>query len=253
MEQWAGKTAVVTGASGGIGAATVVALAQHNVNVVGLDCRMEQLQALTEENKHLPGKITPLECDVMKPDSITAAFNHIEKHFGGVDILVNNAGTRRNGGILDLSKPDENYTLAIDTNLTGMLLCTRRAFNTMKMKNLGYIINLNSVVGHMTPQPSMAIKGSNIYGATKHAVKTFTEMVRLELAVADNKNIRVTSLSPGTVATGFAEASGANPIIYKENPSLQAEDVADAIILLLSTKPGVNITELTIQPTGEKL
>lgn len=77
--------------------------------------------------------------------------------------------------------------------------------------------------------------------------------MRLELAVGDNKHIHVTSVSPGCVETGFAEASGADPGIYKKQPALQPQDIADTIVYLLGTKPNVNISELTIRPTRETI
>lgn len=252
MENWKGKVAVITGASAGIGAATAIKLAEHGVTVVGLARRQERILELAEQHKNLPGKIYSHACDIMDADSITTAFDYIEKCYGGVDILINNAGTRRKAETLDLNTPDEDYTLTINTNLTGLLLCTRRAFKTMKTKPIGYIINVNSVAGHMTPNATYVGMGANVYGATKHALTNLTDTLRLELAVADDKRIRVTSLSPGLVETEFAKTARSDPGLYKTRPALSADDVADAVIYLLGTKPSVNISELTIHPTGEK-
>lgn len=191
MDKWAGKVAVVTGASAGIGAAIVEELAKYKINVVGLARRKDRIEQLAKENKNLPGKIYAVECDVTKTESITAAFNWIEKNLGGVDILVNNAGTFRKAEALDLSVPDESFTLTIETNLTGLLLCTRKAYKLMQNRPLGYIININSIAGHMSAGALPSSFGLNIYGATKHAVTNATEVFRLELAAAENRNIRV--------------------------------------------------------------
>lgn len=187
MDKWAGKVAVVTGASAGIGAATAIELAKHKIIVVGLARRKEKIEALAAANKNLPGKIHAVECDVTKSESITAAFDLIEKKFGGVDILVNNAGTIRNGMLTDLKKPDEDFLLQIDTNVKGLVLCSRRALKTMQQREAGYIININSVAGHMTPSGLSVQFGVNLYGATKWAVTNLSEVLRLELAGTGNK------------------------------------------------------------------
>lgn len=186
MEKWSGKIVVVTGASAGIGAAIAIELARQNLTVVGLARRKEKIEALAVAN-NLPGKIHAIECDVTEPESIAKAFDQIEKRFGGVDILINNAGTIRNGQLTDLNKPDEDFLLQINTNVTGLILCTRRALNTMKKRDLGYIININSVAGHATPSSAYVQFGVNIYGATKFAVTNLTEVLRLELAGNGNK------------------------------------------------------------------
>lgn len=261
MNQWKGKVAVVTGASAGIGAAIVEQLVKHGVTVVGMARRKDRVQALAESNKKQPGKIYAVECDVMSSDSITKAFEWVEKNLGGVDILVNNAGTVRAAQVTDLEKPDSDYTLTIETNLTGLVLCTRRALKTMKERPAGYIININSVGGHISAIAYFAQSGTNVYTGTKHAVTNLTDTIRLELACAENKKIRISSLSPGAVTSEFLETAVQSlpdpaAIVAQRRsgggPSLEPSDVADAVVYLLSTKPTVNISELIIHPTGEK-
>lgn len=253
MDSWSGRIAVVTGAASGIGAATAIALAKHGITVVGLDLNKAGIEELAANYGDLKGKIHAVECNLMDAVSISKAFDYIEEEFNGVDILVNNAGTRRKGQIFDLSMPDESFTLTIDTIFKGSLVCTRRAFKTMKTKDMGYIININSLLGHVSADARQVRNGSNVYGPTKHAISTFSDYVRLELSLGGNSHIRVTSLSPGCTETGFAKASGADPSIYQKQPALQASDIADAIVYLLGTKPSVNISELTIRPTGETI
>lgn len=253
MERWSGKIAVITGAASGIGAATAVDLAKYGIIVLGLDINKTGIEELAVKHAALPGKIHAVDCNLMDPKSISKAFDYIEEQFNGVDILINNAGTRRKGQIFDLTMPDDSFTLTIDTIFKGSLVCTRRAFKTMKSKDMGYIININSLLGHVSADARQVRNGSNVYGPTKHAISTFSDYVRLELSLGGNSHIRVTSLSPGCVATGFAKASGADPNIYKTQPALQASDIADAIVYLLGTKPSVNISELTIRPTGETI
>lgn len=191
MENWQGKIAVVTGASAGIGSAICVEFARHKITVVGLARRKDRIEELAKENKNLPGKIHAIACDVTDSASIAAAFDAIERQFGGVDILVNNAGTYRKAKALDLQEPEETYTITLDTNLKGLLMCSRRAYKTMQTRNAGYIINVNSVAGHISAGALPVEFGLNIYGATKHAVTQTTEVLRLELAAQGNKKIRV--------------------------------------------------------------
>lgn len=253
MEIWKKKVAVVTGASSGIGKALVISLGQHGVTVVGLARRTGLIENIANENKELPGKIYPKECDIMDRSAIYRVFDWIEQTFGSIDILINNAGTRRTARIMDTEIPDEDITLAIDTNLTGLLICTRRALKVMKTQSSGYIININSIGGHVWPTVDLVSMGDNVYCATKHAVTNLTEMLRLELAVAGVKHIRVSSVSPGLVETGFREAAGSDSKVYKSLPVLQPEDIADSVIYLLGTKSSVNVTELIIRPNGETL
>lgn len=188
MDKWAGKVAVVTGASAGIGAAICVEFAKNGLTVVGLARRKNRIEQLAADNKV---KIHALECDVTNPTSIDNVFAEIEKKFGAVDVLVNNAGTFRKALLLDLAVPDQDLNVTIETNLKGLIQCTRRAFKTMKEQPLGYIININSVAGHLSAGALPPDFGLNIYGATKHAVTQTTEVTRLEIAAAGNRKIRV--------------------------------------------------------------
>ncbi|XP_063702957.1 farnesol dehydrogenase-like [Culicoides brevitarsis] len=252
MENWRGKVAVVTGSSAGIGAAICEALARHGVHVVGMARRTDRTAALAEKCKSFPGKIHAVECDVTSSESINKAFDWVSKKFGGVDILVNNAGTYRKGNFLDLEIPDEKFTLTFETNVTGLLLCTRRAYKLMLNRPMGYIININSVAGHMSANALPPTFGLNIYGASKHAVTQITEVVRMELASMGNHKIRISSVSPGAIETEIHLAAEIGENIWEKMQVLQPSDVADQCIYLLSTKPNVHVSELTIKPAGEK-
>lgn len=190
MLKWTGKVAVVTGASSGIGAAIAVELAKQNMVVVGMARRKEKVEALAATVKG-PGKIHAVQCDVTDSTSIANAFDWVERNLGGVDVLINNAGTIRNAQLTDLSKSDELYSTQINTNFTGLVMCTRRALKSMNEREFGYIININSVGGHFTPNDAFVNMGINIYGATKWAVTNLTEVLRMEMRNAGGK-VRVT-------------------------------------------------------------
>jgi len=252
MDKWTGRVAVVTGASAGIGAAIAIALARHGVTVAGLARRKDRVAELAAKNASLKGKIHAVECDLTDSASIGAAFDWIEKHLGGVDILVNNAGLFKVGQVFDLTKPEENYLVTINTNLSGLLLATRRAFKTMQSKPAGYIVNINSVAGQYSPSDAGAKMGFNVYGATKHAVRQLTGHMKLELGLLQ-KNIRITSISPGAVKTEIADASGivGGKEFFSKVPALNPEDIANQVVHVLSTPENVLITELTIEPKGQ--
>lgn len=187
MDYWKGKVAVVTGASSGNGAQIAIDLAKAGLQVVGLARRKDRLDALAAEN---PG-IHAIQCDVTQVDSVVAAFREINAKFGKVHILVNNAGRGKKGKILDADVAHQEYLDTINVNFSATVICTREAFRLIeKHEDLAYIININSSVGHTTPN-YMLTSNNNIYAASKHATTNFTEALRLDLAHAGNKRVRV--------------------------------------------------------------
>lgn len=188
---WIGKIAVVTGSSAGIGAAIFEKFVKAGLVVIGLARRPERIEALIEKLGNTKGKAFAYKCDVSDPNSVKEAFKWIESKFGVVNILVNNAGIGRNGGVLD--DDEEAFTKLndiIDTNVRGLLQCTREAFRLMKKSDdYGLIINMNSVYGHVIP---FAPELFSIYAASKFAVTAITETLRQELVVAGNRKIRIT-------------------------------------------------------------
>lgn len=191
MEKWSNKVAVITGASGGIGAVTAKALAAHGVNVVAMARRKEKIEEYAAAAKDLPGKIHAVRCDVSNPDSIKEAFAWVESNLGGVDILVNNAGIVRDTDLLSLEDNTQDILDVINTNLTGLIFCTQEAYRSLhKRDEYGYIININSTAGHTHYfDPKWR---ENVYPASKHGVTCVNEMTRSELFYRGNKKIRCT-------------------------------------------------------------
>ena len=190
VEKWRGKVAIITGASSGIGAKIFVDFARHGIKVVGLARRLERIEALIENFDGVKENLFALHCDVSDTQSITEAFKVIEEKYGVINILVNNAGVCKNLNILDHG---ENSFLklneTIDTNIRGLLQCTREAYKLMdRSDEFGLIININSISGHNIPFMSFQ---SNVYSATKHAVTAITETVRQELIISGKQKIRV--------------------------------------------------------------
>uniref|UniRef100_A0A1B0FBK0 Dehydrogenase n=1 Tax=Glossina morsitans morsitans TaxID=37546 RepID=A0A1B0FBK0_GLOMM len=148
MERWHNKLAIVTGASAGIGAACTKALLSAGLRVIGLARREQKLEELKESLPQVQkSKFIPRKCDVSKEQDVLAAFEWSEKELGGVDVLLNNAGITRQ---TELVAPNntEKIRQVIDTNVMGVLWCTREAFQRMhKRGNEGHILIINSLAG----------------------------------------------------------------------------------------------------------
>ncbi|XP_062558606.1 farnesol dehydrogenase-like [Armigeres subalbatus] len=244
MDRWTGKIAVVTGASSGIGAATAKDLARAGLVVVGLARRVERIEELKNDMpESARDRLHAVKCDISKEEDILATFKWVEEKFGGVDVLINNAGI---GRMTQLIAADNTKQIreVLDTNVMGLVLCSREAYQSMKRRSVdGHIVHINSVAGHTVLNfPTM-----NIYPATKHAVTAITETMRNELRNANTK-IKVTSISPGGVRTEIIPEEFHN----SGHPLLEAEDISAAVLYVLGTPPHVQIHELMVRPVGEK-
>nr|CAD7401747.1 unnamed protein product [Timema cristinae] len=240
------ELAVVTGASSGIGRSIAEELVKKGLQVVGLD-RQEPLEEHVECG---PGTLHHIKCDITNDEEIMAAFEWLRNNRNGLDILVNCAGVATSSkliGKLRLMNVSENTTRELrkimDVNVLGLCICTREAVKSMRERGVddGHIININSVAGHYIPN----ILNIHLYSATKHAVTVLTEGLRREL-VALNSHIRVTSISPGMVDTHIYESDPVNgkankEYLFKNNPFLKPNDIADAVLYALGTPPNVQV------------
>lgn len=187
-----GKTALVTGASSGLGVHFARTLSSAGARVVLAARRLDRLESLANEIEKAGGFALPVAMDVTSEDSVSGAFLAIEEALGApCDILVNNSGLSREGWYTRMSEPDWN--LVIDTNLTGVWRVARYASNAMMKANVsGSIINIASITG-LQPQPAISA-----YAASKAAVDHLTRCMALESA---RFNIRVNAIAPGYFAT----------------------------------------------------
>ncbi|XP_058831552.1 farnesol dehydrogenase-like [Topomyia yanbarensis] len=244
MYRWVGKVAVVTGSSSGIGAATAKALVKAGMVVVGLARRVERVEALKLELKQADrDRLHAIKCDVSKEENILETFKLVEEKFGGVDVLINNAGILRETKLIEAET--EKVREVIDTNVMGLVLCSREAFKSMKKRSVdGHIVHINSIAGHMVPNfPNL-----NIYPASKFAVTAITETMRHELRTEGTK-VKVTSISPGSVNTEIMPAD----VAATGMPLLESDDIAEAVLYVVGTPPRVQVHELTIKPIGEMI
>ncbi|MFC5603582.1 3-ketoacyl-ACP reductase [Sporosarcina koreensis] len=226
MQSIAGKVALITGAGRGIGRATALAFAKEGIHVGLVGRTLENLQRVAEELKQYDVKVAYAAADVADLDSITSAVESIRGELGPIDILVNNAGISKFGGFMDLTP--EEWTNIIDVNVKGVYYATRAVLPEMIKRNTGDIINISSTAGQ---------KGAPItsaYTASKAAVIGMSESLMLEVR---KKNIRVTTLTPSTVATDMAVELN----LTDGNPEkvMQAEDLADLMVAQLKLHPRV--------------
>ncbi len=220
-----GRTAVVTGASRGIGAATARRLAAAGANVALLARSADAIDELAAE---LGDKAIAVACDVADWASVEAVFERIAERFGGVDILVNNAGVIDPVARLEHTDPDA-WGQVIDINLKGPLHCVRAALPPMKARGGGVIVNLSSGAA------VNALEGWSHYCASKAAALMLTRCVHKEEA---ENGIRCVGLSPGTVATDMQrviKATGINPVAALDwSAHIPAETAAEAVVWLTS-------------------
>jgi len=248
MERWQGKVAVVTGASSGIGAAICKDLVKAGMIVAGLARRKNRVEALKQDiPSDAPGKLYAVKCDISRDDDVVKAFGWILFELGGVDVLVNNAGVVRMVSLTDEGNEDDLRDV-LQTNLWGLIMCTKKAVEIMKRKNVvgGHIININSLMGHhvLSSLGPMA----NVYPASKFGVTAITEVLRQEFNF-DNAKYKVTSISPGLVKTEILEPALMESLAAVA--ALDPEDVSEAVLFAIATPPHVQIHELTIKPVGE--
>ncbi|XP_060533935.1 farnesol dehydrogenase-like [Cylas formicarius] len=243
LDGWEGKMAVVTGASSGIGAAIVKRLLSEGLVVVGLSRRTVLAKDVEGDDPNRKGKFVYFKCDVTDEKNVVEVFDKINCAVGPIHALINNAGVMFETDLIDGDA--ELWRKTFDTVVLSKCIVTREAIKSMNAHNMaGQIIHMNSVLGHVVYD----IPKMNVYPATQYAITALTETLRLEL-IAKGSKIKVTSLSPGPVDTPMLGSSEA--VKSSLHQLLRPEDVANAIVYILSTPPHVQVQELTIRPVGE--
>jgi len=247
----AGRTALVTGASSGIGTETARALAAAGATLVVSARRRDRLDALAAELEKAGAAVLPVTADMRREDDIVRCFAAAGDRFGGVDVLVNNAGLGRSAPIS--SAATELWREMLEVNVLGLAIATREAIRDMERRGrAGHVVNVASMASHRVPGPE-----SGMYSATKFAVRALTEGVRQELR-ARQSAIRVSLVSPGYVATEFADVFAGKPGALQTLQArlnvkmLDAVDVARAIVWVLTQPPHVEVHDVLVRPTEQK-
>jgi len=232
--------AVVSGASSGIGAATVVALGRLGYRIAAGARRFERVNRVVGEQ----GVALPL--DVTRLESIDAFVAEVRKKFGRIDVLVNNAGLAR--GLNPIAEAsDQDWIEMWETNVLGLMQLTRACLPLLRKAKHGHIVNLGSIAGFET------YVGGAGYTASKHAVHAISRTLRLEL---NGEPIRVTEVMPGMVETEFSVVRfrgdrQAAKKVYEGVKPLVAADIADCIVFAVTRPPHVDIDEIVVRPIAQ--
>ncbi len=231
------RVAVVTGASSGIGAATVKRLRAEGFDVVAGARRMEQLRAVTE-----PAGATALQLDVRDRASVEAFAAQLAR----CDVLVNNAGGAL--GLGPLAQADEEQWRTMwETNVFGLMLVTRALLPKLEASGDGHVVNIGSIAAFET------YPGGAGYTSVKHGVRAITRTLRIELL---GKPVRVTEIDPGLVETEFSLVRFSGDTeraakVYEGMKPLTGDDIADCIAWCITRPKHVNIDEMVVRPIAQ--
>ncbi|MRX72396.1 3-ketoacyl-ACP reductase [Bacillus lacus] len=238
MRDLSGKNALVTGAGRGIGRATAIELAKEGVNIGLLGRTSANLEKVAEELKQFNVKVSYAASDVAEYESVQTAVEQISSELGSIDILVNNAGTAKFGGFMDLSP--EEWEHIIQVNLMGTYYVTRAVLPQMIERGEGGdIINISSTAGQKGAPVTSA------YSASKFGVIGLTESLMLEVR---KHNIRVSVLTPSTVATDLAIEQ--NLTNGDPDKVMQPEDLAEYMVGQLKLHPRIFIKSAGLWSTN---
>ena len=234
MPRLEGKSAVVTGASSGIGAATALALAGEGARVVGGARRVARIQA----------PLTPLELDVTDPDSCERFVKAATEELAGVDILINAAGLALGRDLFDESTEEDERTV-LETNVNGLIRMTRLFLP--HIRDGGHIVNIGSIAGRQ------AYEKAAVYVASKFAVRGFTYALREDLL---GRPIHITTVDAGLVESEFSrvrfrgDAETARKV-YEGVEPMTPQDVADCILFAVSRPAHMNVDEIVIKALAQ--
>ncbi|WP_457617016.1 SDR family NAD(P)-dependent oxidoreductase [Lutibacter sp.] len=239
------KTALITGATSGIGKATAQLFAKNKIRLILCGRRKERLDLLEEELSTLTDVIT-LQFDVRDKETVFKAIETLPDNFKTIDILVNNAGNAHGLSTIQDGSIDD-WDAMIDINVKGLLYVSKAVIPQMVERNSGFIVNLGSIAG------KEVYPNGNVYCASKHAVNALNKAMRIDL---NKHNIRVSAIHPGAVETEFSEVRFKGDVdkaktVYSGYDALQAQDIAEIIYFVVSRPLHVTIEDLIVYPTAQ--
>lgn len=240
------KTALITGATAGIGRATALTLAKNGYRVIITGRRNDRLDLLSKEIRTSKQDVHTLCFDIRNRVEVEKALASLPDEWKRIDLLVNNAGLA--AGLSPIQTGNiSDWEQMIDTNIKGLLYISQTVINMMIEQGSGHIVNIGSTAG------IQAYENGNIYCATKHAVHALSQSMRIDLL---KHGIRVTEIRPGMVETEFSlvrfkgdKESAKKP--YLGLIPLSGDDIAQTILFVATRPPHVNINDLEITPTAQ--
>lgn len=238
-------TALITGATSGIGKATAELFAKQGFNLILCGRRKERLQELTNRLGR-DTSIFTLNFDVRNREDVFSAIDSLPKEFSQIDILVNNAGNAHGLDPIDKGSPDD-WDAMLDINVKGLLYMSKAIIPKMVERKSGHIINIGSTAG------KEVYPNGNVYCASKHAVDAINQGMRIDL---NAYGIRVGAVNPGLVETEFSDVrfkgdSERASKVYQGFQPLKPEDIADIILFVVTRPYHVNIADLVVMPTAQ--
>jgi len=239
------RTALITGATSGIGEATARLLASNNYNLILCGRRRDKLDNLQAELSKIT-KVTTLSFDVRDYDAVKSSLKTLGAEWKTIDVLINNAGNAH--GLDPIHRGDvRDWDAMMDINVKGLLYVSREIMPGMTERRSGHIINIGSVAG------KEVYPNGNVYCASKFAVDAVTQGMRIDL---NPFGIKVTGIHPGMVETEFSlvrfkgDAEKAASV-YKGLKPLTGQDIADVILYVLSTPDHVVIADMVVFPKAQ--
>jgi NADP-dependent 3-hydroxy acid dehydrogenase YdfG len=238
------RTALITGATSGIGEATARLLAQQ-FNLILCGRRKDRLQKLQQELSK-ETQVTTLSFDVRNHHEVKKAIQSLSGDWKNIDVLINNAGNAHGLDPIQTGSI-EDWDAMMDINVKGLLYVSREVIPVMTERKTGHIINIGSLAG------KEVYPNGNVYCASKFAVDALTRGIRMDLNAF---GIKVTSVNPGLVDTEFSLVrfkgdSEKASSVYKGLSPLVAKDIADIILYVLSAPPHVVLADITVLPTAQ--
>ncbi|MDD3687939.1 MAG: SDR family oxidoreductase [Bacteroidales bacterium] len=241
------KTALISGATAGIGKATAILLAEQGYNLIITGRRGDRLEALKAEIESSTfAKVECLNFDIRDNEQVCSAIDSLPEDFKNIDVLVNNAGLA--SGLDPVQTGDlDDWEKMIDTNVKGLLYLTRKVSPLMIARKQGHIINIGSIAG------KEVYPNGNVYCASKHAVDALTKAMRIDMLP---HGIKVTQIAPGMIDTEFStvrfhgDKEKADKV-YDGLTPLYAEDIAELILFILSRPAHVCINDMVVTPLAQ--
>jgi NADP-dependent 3-hydroxy acid dehydrogenase YdfG len=240
MNDRTGQVAIVTGASLGVGLATVSALTTLGLNIVAAARNLPRLEAaLAGLDPALRRRAVGIAADVRLEGDVRRAVEHAMERFGRLDVVVNSAGVSMSARTRLADSSSDEWHKIIDTNLTGTYLMCREALRHLVSAPDGYILNVQSTGAYR------ASPGVSLYAASKFGVRALSEALIEEYR---NSNVRVTSVSPGPIDTNIWSHKLEPPSAERRALMLRPSDIADIFVFLLQRPRHMHIPDITVTP-----
>jgi NADP-dependent 3-hydroxy acid dehydrogenase YdfG len=239
------KTALITGATSGIGKATASAFAREGINLILCGRREDRLAELKKElSKRVA--VHKLSFDVRDKEAVFEKINSLPEKFQKIDILINNAGNAHGLNPIQDGNIDD-WDAMLDINVKGLLYVSKAIFPKMISQGTGHIINIGSTAG------KEVYPNGNVYCASKYAVDALNQAMRIDL---NKHGIRVGAVNPGLTQTEFSEVRFKGDTekaksVYEGFQALRPEDIADIIRFVVTRPYHVNIADLVVMPTAQ--